>query len=69
VDTRGHGKPERHYTELLKVRVDPELLRAIREKANSLNMDLSTFVRWCIQTGLILSDLNAFLRSKMDKGG
>jgi len=30
-------------------------------------VDVSTFVRWCILTGVFLGDLNAFVRSKMGK--
>ena len=55
---------EKRQTEVLKVRIDPELLRLVRQKAESLNLDVSTFVRWCIMTGLVLGDLNAFVRKK-----
>lgn len=52
------------YTKTLKVRIDPELLDNLKEEAKRLNTDLSTYVRWCIQTGLYFKDLNAFVRSK-----
>ena len=54
-------------TEVLKLRIDPELLELVREKAKALGMDVSTFVRWCILTGIVLGDLNSFVRSKMGK--
>ena len=52
-------------TEVLKLRIDPELLELVKEKARSLNLDVSTFVRWCIMTGLVLGDLNAFVRTRI----
>ena len=58
---------EGKYTKTLKVRIDPELLDQIKKKANGLNTDVSTYVRWCIRTGLYLEDLNSFIRSKGDE--
>ena len=58
---------EGKYTKTLKVRIDPELLNQIKKKANSVNTDISTYVRWCIRTGLYLEDLNSFIRSKGDE--
>lgn len=55
---------EGKYTKTLKVRIDPELFDQVREEAKKLNTDVSTYVRWCIQTGLYLEDLNSFIRSK-----
>ena len=55
---------EGRYTKTLKVRIDPELLDRAKEEAKRLNTDLSTYVRWCIRTGLYLEDLNSFIRSK-----
>jgi len=52
-------------SEILKLRIDPELLELVKEKAKSLNLDVSTFVRWCIMTGLVLGDLNAFVRTRI----
>ncbi|HLB68090.1 MAG TPA: hypothetical protein VJN63_06470 [Thermoplasmata archaeon] len=52
-------------TEVLKLRIDPELLELVKEKARSLNLDVSTFVRWCIMTGLVLGDLNAFVHTRI----
>ena len=53
-------------TEVLKIRIDPELLELVKGKAKTLNLDVSTFVRWCIMTGLVLGDLSAFVRTKMN---
>jgi predicted HicB family RNase H-like nuclease len=58
---------EGKYTKTLKVRIDPELLDQIKKKASSVNTDISTYVRWCIRTGLYLEDLNSFIRSKGDE--
>lgn len=55
---------EGKYTKTLKVRIDPELYEQVKDEAKKLNTDLSTYVRWCIQTGLYLEDLNSFIRSK-----
>ena len=55
---------EGKYTKTLKVRIDPELFDHVKEEAKKLNTDVSTYVRWCIQTGLYLEDLNTFIRSK-----
>ena len=55
---------EGKYTRTLKVRIDPELLERVREESKKQKTDVSTYVRWCIQTGLYLGDLNLFIRSK-----
>jgi hypothetical protein len=58
---------EGKYTKILKVRIDPELLDQIKKKAKDVNTDISTYVRWCVRTGLYLEDLNSFIRSKGDE--
>jgi hypothetical protein len=55
---------EGKYTKILKVRIDPDLLDQVKDETKRLDTDLSTYVRWCIRTGLYLKDLNSFLRSK-----
>jgi predicted HicB family RNase H-like nuclease len=55
---------EGKYTKTLKVRIDPDLLEQLKDETKRLDMDLSTYVRWCIRTGLYLKDLNTFLKSK-----
>lgn len=57
-------KVKEKYTRTLKIRIDPELLEHVKREAEELNTDVSTYVRWCIQTGLYLEDLNTFIRSK-----
>jgi predicted HicB family RNase H-like nuclease len=52
------------YSKTIKVRIDPDLLEQVKNEANKLNTDVSTYVRWCIRTGLYLEDLNSFIRSK-----
>ena len=54
-------------TKVLKVRVDPELLEHVKTEAQKLNIDISTYIRWCIRTGLYLEDLNSFIRSRGDE--
>ena len=60
----GEGK----YTKTLKVRIDPELYERLKQESERLGTDMSTYVRWCIQTGLYLKDLNTFVRSKSGEG-
>jgi predicted HicB family RNase H-like nuclease len=55
---------EGKYSKTLKVRIDNDLLDQIKEEAKRLDTDVSTYVRWCIRTGLYLGDLNTFVRSK-----
>jgi predicted HicB family RNase H-like nuclease len=55
---------EGKYSKTLKVRIDPELLDSVKVEAERLNTDVSSYVRWCIQTGLYLKDLNSFIYSK-----
>ena len=55
---------ESKQTEVLKLRIDPELLGLVQERAKALGMDVSTFVRWCILTGVVLGDLNSFVRTR-----
>ena len=55
---------EGRYSKTLKVRIDPELYDKLKSEADRLNTDVSSYVRWCIQTGLYLEELNSFIRSK-----
>ena len=59
---------EEKYSKTLRVRIDPELLDNARKEAERLEIDLSTYVRWCIQTGLYLEDLNLFIKSRSTEG-
>jgi hypothetical protein len=54
---------EGKYTKTLKIRIDQELLDQIKEESKRVDTDISSYVRWCIQTGLYLKDLNIFIRS------
>jgi predicted HicB family RNase H-like nuclease len=60
---------EKKYTDTLRVRVDAELLELVKKEAERLNTDVSTYVRWCMRTGLYLEELNTFIkaRSKEDE--
>jgi predicted HicB family RNase H-like nuclease len=58
---------EGKYSKNLRVRVDPELYEEIREASNKLDVDMSTYVRWCIKTGLYLKDVNKEIKSEDKK--
>ena len=68
MDRSDEGPTDSRDSELLTIRIDSDLLQGIRAKAAELGMDVSAYVRWCIITGSSLSDLNAFIRSKMSRG-
>ena len=57
--------PPSSEEEVLQVRLDRDLLRRLQEKARSLQTDEATFVRWCIMTGVFLSDVNSFVRVRL----
>lgn len=58
---------EKKYTKNLRVRVDPELFELAKKAAKKNDTDLSTFVRWCIRTGLYLKDVNLEMKSKSEE--
>lgn len=55
------------YSKTLKVRVDPELYNRLKKEAKKYDTDVQTYVRWCIQTGIYLDDLNTFVRTCGDE--
>jgi len=57
-------KLEEKYTKTLKIRIDPELLDHVKNESENLEIDVSSYVRWCLRTGLYLKDLNTFIHSK-----
>ena len=52
------------YSSTLRLRIEPNLLEQVKREVDKLDTDISTYVRWCIRTGLYLDDLNTFLRVK-----
>jgi hypothetical protein len=52
---------DERYTKTIQVRIDPDLLDEVKEEAERLNTDMSTYIRWCIRTGLYLEELNTYL--------
>jgi hypothetical protein len=54
---------------VLKVRVDQDFYDEISSASDKLGIEISSFVRFCIRTGLYLEDLNVYLqmRSREDK--
>jgi len=53
---------------ILRVKFDENLYEQIKEEAKKHDTDVSTYVRWCAQTGLYLEDLSTFIRSKSKEG-
>jgi predicted DNA-binding protein len=51
----------------LKIRIEPELLELIQNEVKRLDTDVSTYIRWCIRTGLYLEDVNSFLSAEQKK--
>ena len=62
-------KVEDRYTKTIQVRIEPELLEDVRKEAERLNTDMSTYIRWCIRTGIYLEELNKYIRSCDDNRG
>lgn len=56
-------KVEDRYSKTIQVRIDPELLQELKEEADRLNTDMSTYIRWCIRTGIYLEELNTYIRT------
>lgn len=50
-------------TKVLRIRIDQDLLDQLKDEAKRQDTDISSYVRWCIRTGLYMKDLNLFLRS------
>jgi hypothetical protein len=48
---------ERRYSVILKIRLDQELFEQLDKEAKKHNTDISTYMKWCAQTGLYLEDL------------
>lgn len=57
---------DERYTKTIQVRIDSELLDEMKKEADRLNTDMSTYIRWCIRTGLYLEELNAYLGTTDD---
>jgi hypothetical protein len=55
------------YTKTIQVRIDPDLLQEAKKEADRLNTDMSTYIRWCIRTGIYLEELNTYIRSCDDE--
>ncbi len=57
-------KLEEKYIKTLKIRIDPDLLVHVKGESKKLNIDVSSYVRWCLRTGLYLKDLNTFIHTR-----
>ncbi len=58
---------EGNSDEYLALKIEQELLDQIKERVEDLNTDVSTFIKWCIQTGLFLGNVNSFVRMKFSE--
>lgn len=56
-------KAEDRYTKTIQVRIEPGLLEDVKREAERLNTDMSTYIRWCIRTGIYLEELNTYIRT------
>lgn len=56
-------KIDDRYSKTIQVRIDPELLQELKKEANRLNTDMSTYIRWCIRTGIYLEELNTYIQT------
>jgi hypothetical protein len=56
-------KTDDRYTKTIQVRIEPDLLEDVRKEAERLNTDMSTYIRWCIRTGIYLEEVNSYIRS------
>ena len=56
-------KIEDRYSKTIQVRIDPELLDELKKEADRLKTDMSTYIRWCIRTGIYLEELNTYIRT------
>jgi hypothetical protein len=57
-------KSQKKYTRTLRIRIDPDLLEDVRNESENREIDVSSYVRWCLRTGLYLKELNTFIYSK-----
>ena len=56
-------KSEDRYTKTIQVRIEPDLLEDVKKEAERLNTDMSTYIRWCIRTGIYLEEVNKYIRA------
>jgi hypothetical protein len=59
--------PERKYSVILKIRLDHELYEQLEKEAKKHDTDISTYMKWCAQTGLYLEDLSSFIGNKVKR--
>ena len=50
--------------DVLRLPLSVELQRLLEDRAHALDTDTVTLAVWCLQTGLLLADLNQFVRSR-----
>lgn len=60
-------KKEDKYTEVLTIRIEPELFEKVKKGAKNQGIDISAFIRSCLRTGFYLNEMNIELRSRKGK--
>ena len=58
---------EGNSDEILALKIEQELLDQIKERVEDLDTDIPTFIKWCIQTGLFLGNVNSFVKLKISE--
>ena len=53
--------------EVLALKIEQDLLDQIKERVEDLDTDVPTFIKWCIQTGLFLGNVNTFVKLKISE--
>lgn len=53
--------------EVLALKIEQDLLDQIRVRVEDLDTDVPTFIKWCIQTGLFLGNVNSFVKLKISE--
>ena len=61
------AKGSKRGDRILKVRVDGAFYDEIKSTTDRLGLEISTFVRYCIRTGMYLEELNRYLQVKRER--
>jgi hypothetical protein len=61
------AKGSKRGDRILKVRVDGAFYDEIKSTTDRLGLEISTFVRYCIRTGMYLEELNQYLQGKRER--
>jgi len=64
-DMSRRARAKRGAGRAVTVVLDEAVSAQLAEKARALGMDEAALAAWCVQTGLLLEDLNAFVRTRL----